>query len=168
MSTLRALIWDVDGTLAETERDGHRVAFNRAFAANIAEIEAIAGNRAKPTFENTIEALKRSGRALERVADVFYNLAGADTHPDIRSHLYRLRSHLHDITERLLQASAPGPVQPGTLRACATAWVSAMFSAASTDRWLDLDGLPRNREDLRTVARVIAAGMTGMGKLSFG
>ncbi|MCW8808419.1 MAG: HAD-IA family hydrolase [Rhodanobacter sp.] len=28
---LEALIWDVDGTLAETERDGHRVAFNRAF-----------------------------------------------------------------------------------------------------------------------------------------
>jgi HAD superfamily hydrolase (TIGR01509 family) len=31
MSTLRALLWDVDGTIAETERDGHRVAFNRAF-----------------------------------------------------------------------------------------------------------------------------------------
>jgi HAD superfamily hydrolase (TIGR01509 family) len=30
---LKALIWDVDGTLAETERDGHRVAFNQAFAA---------------------------------------------------------------------------------------------------------------------------------------
>ena len=30
---LRAVLWDVDGTLAETERDGHRVAFNRAFAA---------------------------------------------------------------------------------------------------------------------------------------
>jgi HAD superfamily hydrolase (TIGR01509 family) len=30
---LRALIFDVDGTLADTERDGHRVAFNRAFAA---------------------------------------------------------------------------------------------------------------------------------------
>ena len=29
---IRALLWDVDGTLAETERDGHRVAFNRAFA----------------------------------------------------------------------------------------------------------------------------------------
>lgn len=27
----RALIWDVDGTVAETERDGHRVAFNLAF-----------------------------------------------------------------------------------------------------------------------------------------
>jgi beta-phosphoglucomutase-like phosphatase (HAD superfamily) len=30
---IRALLWDVDGTLAETERDGHLVAFNRAFAA---------------------------------------------------------------------------------------------------------------------------------------
>jgi len=29
---LQALIFDVDGTLADTERDGHRVAFNRAFA----------------------------------------------------------------------------------------------------------------------------------------
>ena len=31
MKTLEALIFDVDGTLAETERDGHRVAFNQAF-----------------------------------------------------------------------------------------------------------------------------------------
>ncbi|KKD36529.1 HAD family hydrolase [Limnoraphis robusta] len=29
---LKALIFDVDGTLAETERDGHRIAFNQAFA----------------------------------------------------------------------------------------------------------------------------------------
>lgn len=29
---LEALLFDVDGTLADTERDGHRVAFNRAFA----------------------------------------------------------------------------------------------------------------------------------------
>lgn len=30
---IEALLWDVDGTLAETERDGHRVAFNHAFEA---------------------------------------------------------------------------------------------------------------------------------------
>jgi len=29
---LAALLWDVDGTLAETERDGHRVAYNRGVA----------------------------------------------------------------------------------------------------------------------------------------
>ena len=28
---LAALLWDVDGTLAETELDGHRLAFNAAF-----------------------------------------------------------------------------------------------------------------------------------------
>lgn len=32
VSELKALIFDVDGTLADTERDGHRVAFNLAFA----------------------------------------------------------------------------------------------------------------------------------------
>ena len=30
---LKAILWDVDGTLAETERDGHRLAFNQAFEA---------------------------------------------------------------------------------------------------------------------------------------
>jgi len=32
MPQLKALIFDVDGTLSDTERDGHRIAFNRAFA----------------------------------------------------------------------------------------------------------------------------------------
>lgn len=32
MAPLKALLFDVDGTLADTERDGHRPAFNAAFA----------------------------------------------------------------------------------------------------------------------------------------
>lgn len=50
---LRALLWDLDGTLAETERDGHLVAFNLAFAeaglarrwddARYAELLAVSG-----------------------------------------------------------------------------------------------------------------------------
>ena len=32
MSMLKSLLFDVDGTIADTEKDGHRVAFNRAFA----------------------------------------------------------------------------------------------------------------------------------------
>ncbi|MBL1278085.1 MAG: HAD family hydrolase [Ectothiorhodospiraceae bacterium] len=31
MNELKALLFDVDGTLADTERDGHRIAFNQAF-----------------------------------------------------------------------------------------------------------------------------------------
>ncbi len=36
---LQALIFDCDGVLAETERDGHRLAFNRAFAAKRLDLE---------------------------------------------------------------------------------------------------------------------------------
>ena len=36
-----------------------------------AEIEAIANNKAAPTFENTIVAMERSGQLLDRVQSVF-------------------------------------------------------------------------------------------------
>jgi len=36
---LKALIFDCDGVLADTERDGHRVAFNRAFAQKGFDVE---------------------------------------------------------------------------------------------------------------------------------
>lgn len=58
--TARAVVFDVDGTLAETERDGHRVAFNRAFAeANLpwhwderlyGELLAVTGGRERITL----------------------------------------------------------------------------------------------------------------------
>ena len=62
-----------------------RPAFDKAFADNVAEIAAIAKNRDKPTFANTIDALERAGRGLDRVAGVFYNLASTDTTPEIQA-----------------------------------------------------------------------------------
>ncbi|WP_433198855.1 TetR/AcrR family transcriptional regulator [Nocardia sp. CA-107356] len=88
----------------------------------------------------------------------------ADTHPDVRRQLRRLRDQLLDVTARVLQASAPVPVQPGTLRACAAAWVSAMFAIASSDRLHALDGVPLpTADEIFNVARVVAAGMTQLG-----
>ncbi|MFQ6392489.1 TetR/AcrR family transcriptional regulator [Nocardia sp. KC 131] len=88
----------------------------------------------------------------------------ADTHPDVRRQLRHLRDQLLDVTARVLQASAPTPVQQGTLRACAAAWVSAMFAIASTDRLHALDGLPLpTADELFNVAQVVAAGMTQLG-----
>lgn len=67
-------------------RDGHfRPALEQAFADNLREIEAIAKQRAKPTFENTVEALERAGRSLDRVGAVFYNLAATDTNDTIQA-----------------------------------------------------------------------------------
>jgi peptidyl-dipeptidase Dcp len=60
-------------------------AFSRAFAGHIKEVEAIAGNRAKPSFENTIEALERAGRLLDQVSGVFHNLASADTSVELQA-----------------------------------------------------------------------------------
>ncbi|TCZ88997.1 M3 family metallopeptidase [Lysobacter sp. N42] len=56
-------------------------AFDRGMAEQLKEVEAIANNKAKPTFENTIVALEKSGRILSRAASVFFNLTGADTNP---------------------------------------------------------------------------------------
>ncbi|MBV6644791.1 MAG: HAD-IA family hydrolase [Cyclobacteriaceae bacterium] len=36
---MKALIFDCDGVLVDTERDGHRVAFNQAFAKNSIDVE---------------------------------------------------------------------------------------------------------------------------------
>ncbi|MFE3293032.1 TetR/AcrR family transcriptional regulator [Rhodococcus sp. NPDC059234] len=84
----------------------------------------------------------------------------AETHPAVREHLRRLRAYLHDATVEVLRASSPLTAPARVLDSCATAWVAAMFSAASTDRMRDLDELARERaEDLRGVARLVAAGL---------
>jgi peptidyl-dipeptidase Dcp len=59
--------------------DHFREAFARAFAAHTAEVAAIAGNTAAPSFANTVAALEASGEALTRTSDVFNLLAGAHT-----------------------------------------------------------------------------------------
>src|SRR5262249_60217412 len=46
-----------------------RPAFARAFAAHAAEVAAIAGDAAAPTFANTIDAPELSGPPLTRAAD---------------------------------------------------------------------------------------------------
>lgn len=62
-----------------------REAFTAGLAAHEAEIAAIRDDVAPATFENTILALERAGRALRRVAMVFYNLAGAHTNDALQA-----------------------------------------------------------------------------------
>jgi peptidyl-dipeptidase Dcp len=54
-------------------------AYDHAFAAHDIEIAAITASRHQPDFENTIAALERSGKALQRVDSVFHLLIGADS-----------------------------------------------------------------------------------------
>ena len=59
----------------------YQPAFERGMRQQLAEMEAIAGNKAEPTFENTIVAMERSGRMLERVNNAFFGVVQANTNP---------------------------------------------------------------------------------------
>src|SRR6202021_3959880 len=62
-----------------------RPAFDAALEQARAEIDGVAANPEPPTFPNTIEALERSGRSLDKVASVFFNLAGAHTNDELQT-----------------------------------------------------------------------------------
>lgn len=58
-------------------------AFEKGMKEQLAEVEVITKNTKPATFENTIVALERSGRLLNKVASVFYNLNSAETNDEM-------------------------------------------------------------------------------------
>ncbi|MCQ2187210.1 MAG: M3 family metallopeptidase [Bacteroidales bacterium] len=59
-------------------------AFEQGIKEAKAEIDAIVANQDEPTFENTIVALEESGRTLNNVASIFYNILEADTNDELQ------------------------------------------------------------------------------------
>lgn len=67
-------------------RDEHYLpALDRGLADHLAEVEAIASDPRSPTFANTLEALERSGRLLQRVRAAYSNQAAAHLTPGLRA-----------------------------------------------------------------------------------
>jgi HAD superfamily hydrolase (TIGR01509 family) len=102
---LRALLFDFDGTIAETERFGHRVAYNRAFAQLgldwdwdeklYGELLAVAGGK-----ERVRHFIERHGPRLPPDADP-----------------QRLAEEIHQVKAEHFTALAPAiPLRPGVLR----------------------------------------------------
>ena len=60
-------------------------AFEAGIAEARAEIDAIVSDPDVPDFENTIEALEYSGRTLDRVSSVFFNLLEAESDEEMQS-----------------------------------------------------------------------------------
>ncbi|MDH4037957.1 MAG: M3 family metallopeptidase [Candidatus Krumholzibacteria bacterium] len=60
-------------------------AFEKGIAEQKKEIEAIRDNADAPTFENTVVAMEESGKLLNRVGDVFFNLNSAETSDEMQA-----------------------------------------------------------------------------------
>ena len=58
-------------------------AFEQAFIDHAAEVAAITHDPATPDFANTIVALERAGKLLNRVSAVFYDLVSAHSSPEL-------------------------------------------------------------------------------------
>ena len=58
-------------------------AMEAGITEHAAEVEAIANNPEPATFENTIVALEKSGGLLERASNVFFNMTGTISNPEI-------------------------------------------------------------------------------------
>jgi peptidyl-dipeptidase Dcp len=72
-------------------------AIDEGMNRQLEEIERIANNPARPTFENTIVAMEKSGRMLDRVEQVFQALNSANTNDTLqqidRTEAPRLAAH---------------------------------------------------------------------------
>ena len=56
------------------KEDDYLPAFKEAIKQAYNEVAAIAENKEEPTFQNTVEALEFSGKALDEVSGIFFNL----------------------------------------------------------------------------------------------
>jgi HAD superfamily hydrolase (TIGR01509 family) len=103
---LKALVFDCDGVLAETERDGHRVAFNRTFAAQGYDFEWDAA---------LYKELLKIGGGKERMRHFFDRTswpAGTGDQDALIKELHRLKT---DYYAQIIE-SGELPLRPGVAR----------------------------------------------------
>ena len=114
-----ALLWDVDGTLAETELQGHRLAFNRAFAE-----AGLAWHWDSPTYRRLLAI---SG-GQERMAHYARVLEGQDPDPGRIAALQRAKQGHY---RQLVQAGEL-QLRPGVARLMAQAAEGGLVQAIVT------------------------------------
>jgi len=129
MAELQCLLWDVDGTLADTERDGHRVAFNLAFrdagidrewdVATYGELLAVTGGKERIRFD-----YERRGLEPPSAAEI------------ARLHAAKTVCYQQLISEGKI------PLRTGVLRLLAEAWEAGItLGVATTTTPAALDAL---------------------------
>ncbi len=90
MTTTNPLLapWDTPFGLppfAAVRHEHFEPAFDVAIAGHLAEIDAIGQSTEPPSFDNTVAALDRSGRLLDRISGLFYNLTSSETSTELQA-----------------------------------------------------------------------------------
>jgi HAD superfamily hydrolase (TIGR01509 family) len=119
MAELKCLLWDVDGTLADTERDGHRVAFNMAFEE--------AGMSRRWSVETYGELLKVTGGKERMQFDI--ERGGMPEIPYEKIAALHARKTIHYQT---LIADGLIPLRAGVLRLLEEAYAAGITLGVST------------------------------------
>jgi HAD superfamily hydrolase (TIGR01509 family) len=111
LEPLQAILWDVDGTLAETERDGHLAAFNLAFEAcgqpwrwdhaRYGRLLEISGGRERVLYDMEQRAATpgRSGE-LQVLARAIHQKKNESYGQLMRAGLVRLREGVLDLMQQ--------------------------------------------------------------------
>jgi HAD superfamily hydrolase (TIGR01509 family) len=128
MPQLKALIFDVDGTLAETERNGHRVAFNRAFS--------VAGLPWHWSVEDYGQLLTVSGGKERIRAFIEQSHPNLLLQKDINQQIAQLHQAKTAYFKQLLQVGQI-PLRPGVQRLLQTARENGIRLAIATTSALE-------------------------------
>jgi HAD superfamily hydrolase (TIGR01509 family) len=142
--TVKAVLWDVDGTIAETERHGHRVAFNRAFVAcglpwhwseaRYGRLLAITGGRERllhdmgdrPDAPQGAEQRDALARRIHDAKNALY--------PDLLRHVrLPLRDGVRELMEECRQRGVRMGIATTTSRTC----VEALLRLHLGEHWRD-------------------------------
>lgn len=166
---LRALLWDVDGTLAETERDGHRVAFNAAFesqglpwrwgVARYGELLAVTGG-----FERLLRDMESQpdapppGAEREALARQLHRVKNAHYADIVAEGGIALRDGVRELMNDCAEAGVAMAITTTTSRSNVDALLGAHFGAQWPQRFaavLCAEDAPRKKPDpqVYTMAR---------------
>jgi peptidyl-dipeptidase Dcp len=78
-------------------------ALEAAMNENLKEVEQVASNKAAATFENTIEALERSGQTLKRVQTIFDIWTGSLSTPEVEKIEAEMAPKLASLSDQIYQ-----------------------------------------------------------------
>ena len=88
---------------AEIKEEHFLPAFQELIKTSEEEIDGILSNAAEPTFENVIEALSYSGKQLDVVSGIFFNLNSAETNDEIQKIAQEVSPMLTEYSARISQ-----------------------------------------------------------------